>query len=171
MRFQTKAYWAASLILLLVTIISKLYFLNGFSFGLDYGLFHPDGMLYSFKSLSVLGESQASAGKMVSDFYLTNSSSRGFISPESLYFENNSNWQIFNLRVLYPFLSAPFVYVFGLWGMLVVPVLSFSILWIFAFFAFFVFFCFNKSFFIKKIIFKKIHKIDFYFHLLLKEYK
>jgi hypothetical protein len=33
--------------------------------------------------------------------------------------------------VLYPILSAPFVAVFGLWGMLVVPIISFVVLWLF----------------------------------------
>ena len=124
-------YWLFSIFLLTLTIVAKLYFLTGFVFGLDYGLFHPDGMLYSFKTLTILGYSQGDAGLEVSKFYLQNAAGGPVIAPESLTFANNSNWSIFQLRVLYPILSAPFVAVFGLWGMLVVPITSFVVLWFF----------------------------------------
>lgn len=124
-------YWLFSVSLLILTIVSKLFFLNGAVFALDYGLFHPDGMLYSFKALTYLGQSQNLAGAEVSRFYLENAVGAPQISPESLYFSNNSNWAIFQLRILFPLLSTPFVYFFGLWGMLVVPIISFVILWLF----------------------------------------
>ena len=124
-------YWFLSLSLLILTIIAKIFFLRGAVFGLDYGLFHPDGMLYSFKTLTYIGISESSAGAEVSRFYLENAVGSPQISPESLFFSNNSNWEIFQLRILYPLLSAPFVYVFGLWGMLAIPVVSFVILWMF----------------------------------------
>ena len=89
-------------------------------------------MLYSFKTLTILGYSQGDAGLEVSRFYLQNAAGSPVITPESLTFANNSNWAIFQLRVLYPILSAPFVAIFGLWGMLVVPIVSFVVLWIFA---------------------------------------
>lgn len=131
MILREKRYWLFSLSLLLFTILSKVFFLNGSVYSLDYGLFHPDGMLYSFKALSYLGYSETNAGSEVSRFYLVNAVGNPVISPESLYFANNSNWAIFQLRILYPFLSIPFVYIFGLWGMLVVPALSFVLLWVF----------------------------------------
>lgn len=125
-------YWIFSVSLLILTILAKLFFLSGLVYGLDYGLFHPDGMLYSFKTLSFLGHSELSAGSEVAKFYLENAATKPHISPESLFYQNNSNWQIFQLRILYPLLSVPFVYLFGLWGMLVLPLLSFVILWFFA---------------------------------------
>jgi hypothetical protein len=124
-------YWFLSLSLLILTIIAKIFFLNGAVFDLDYGLFHPDGMLYSFKTLTYLGHSESAAGAEVSRFYLENAVGSPQISPESLFFSNNSNWQIFQLRILYPLLSTPFVYVFGLWGMLAIPVLCFVTFWLF----------------------------------------
>lgn len=124
-------YWFLSLSLLILTIIAKIFFLNGAVFGLDYGLFHPDGMLYSFKTLTYLGYSESAAGAEVSRFYLENAVGSPQISPESLFFSNNSNWQIFQLRILYPLLSTPFVYLFGLWGMLAIPVLCFVTFWLF----------------------------------------
>lgn len=124
-------YWFLSLSLLILTIAAKIFFLNGAVFGLDYGLFHPDGMLYSFKTLTSLGHSESLAGAEVSRFYLENAVGSPQISPESLFYSNNSNWEIFHLRILYPLLSTPFVYVFGLWGMLAIPVICFVILWVF----------------------------------------
>jgi hypothetical protein len=128
---REQRYWLFSGSLLLLTILSKIFFLNGSVYSLDYGLFHPDGMLYSFQALSYLGHSEAYAGSEISRFYLDNAVGNPVIAPESLYFANNSNWAIFQLRVLYPFLSVPFVFIFGLWGMLVIPVLSFVLLWFF----------------------------------------
>lgn len=124
-------YWFFSLSFLFLTIIAKIFFLNGAVFGLDYGLFHPDGMLYSFKTLTYLGHSEIQAGAEISKFYLENAVGSPQISPESLFFSNNSNWEIFQLRILYPLLSTPFVYVLGLWGMLAIPILCFVIIWLF----------------------------------------
>ena len=124
-------YWLFSVSLLILTIVSKLFFLNGAVFALDYGLFHPDGMLYSFKALTYLGYPEDLAGSEVSRFYLENAVGAPQISPESLFFSNNSNWAIFQLRILFPLFSAPFVYLFGLWGMIVVPIISFVTFWVF----------------------------------------
>ncbi len=128
---KQKIYWGFSILLLFLTIVAKIFFLTGSVFNLDYGLFHPDGMLYSFKSLTILGHSQNFAGSEVSKFYLENAVGNPVIQPESLFFESNTNWAIFQLRILYPVLSAPFVYFLGLWGMLVVPIVSFITLWSF----------------------------------------
>lgn len=131
MQSKERLYWFSSLSLLILTIIAKIFFLNGAAFGLDYGLFHPDGMLYSFKTLTYLGHSESVAGAEVSKFYIENAVGSPQISPESLFYSNNSNWQIFQLRILYSLLSTPFVHLFGLWGMLAIPVLCFVILWLF----------------------------------------
>ena len=44
---------------------------NGLIYGLDFGLFHPDGKLYTFKTLTLLGKSELEAGALVSDWYST----------------------------------------------------------------------------------------------------
>jgi hypothetical protein len=126
-----KRYWAFSISLLSFTIIAKIFFLTGTVFNLDYGLFHPDGMLYSFKTLTLVGYTQNLAGVEVSRFYFQNAVGSPEILPQSLFFDNNSNWAIFQLRILYPILSTPFVHIFGLWGMLAIPIFSFAILWSF----------------------------------------
>ncbi len=131
MQSRQKTYWIFSISLLFLTITAKIFFLTGSVFNLDYGLFHPDGMLYAFKSLTLLGHSQNIAGSEVSRFYSDYAVGNPEIPPQSLFFENNSNWAIFQLRILYPLLSAPFVHFLGLWGMLVIPIVSFVTLWSF----------------------------------------
>jgi hypothetical protein len=111
----------------LVALATKLH-THGLVYGLDYGLFHPDGTLYTFRSLTWLGKSQAEAGLEISNWYSSHASKRTEFSPSSLYFENNPGWAIYSLRYLYPFLSLPFVALIGVPGMLVVPAFSMLIL-------------------------------------------
>ena len=111
----------------LIALVTKLH-THGLVYGLDYGLFHPDGTLYTFRSLTWLGKSQAEAGLEISNWYSSYASKRTEFSPSSLYFENNPGWAIYSLRYLYPFLSLPFVALIGVPGMLVVPALSMLIL-------------------------------------------
>ena len=131
MLINKRLFWLLSGILLIGTIFAKVIYLNGSVFGLNYGLFHPDGMYYSFKTLTLLGNSQQESGLLVSDFYKTYAVGSPLIAPESLYF-STGGWEIYQLRLLYPILSVPFVAMMGLWGMIVIPILSFVILWIFA---------------------------------------
>jgi hypothetical protein len=126
-----RLYWLLSLGLLIGTILAKLIYLNGSILGLDYGLFHPDGMYYSFKTLTLLGNTQNEAGSLVSHFYNVHAVGNPVIDPHSLHF-GTGGWEIYQLRILYPVLSVPFVALFGLWGMLVIPVVSFVALWFFA---------------------------------------
>jgi hypothetical protein len=111
----------------LIALVTKLH-TNGLVYGLDYGLFHPDGTLYAFRSLTWLGKSQVEAGLEISNWYSNHASKFTEFQPSSLYFENNSGWAIYNLRYLYPLLSLPFVAMFGVPGMLVVPALSMLVL-------------------------------------------
>ena len=126
-----RLFWLLSGLLLIGTIFAKIIYLKGSVFGLNYGLFHPDGMYYSFKTLTLLGNTQQEAGSLVSDFYKNHAVGSPVVAPDSLYF-NTGGWEIYQLRLLYPILSVPFVAIMGLWGMIVIPILSFVILWIFA---------------------------------------
>jgi hypothetical protein len=126
-----RIYWLLSLGLLIGTIIAKVIYLNGSVLGLDYGLFHPDGMYYSFKTLTLLGNTQNEAGLLVSNFYNIHAVGNPVIDPNSLHF-GTGGWEIYQLRLLYPLLSVPFVALFGLWGMLLIPIASFVALWFFA---------------------------------------
>lgn len=110
-----------------VTIASRFAY-NGLVFGFDYGLFHPDGSLYAFKTLTLMGYSQHEAAIQVSNWYADHAYKLQSIDPKSLYFDTNPSWAIYGTRIAYPILSIPFVSLFGMYGLLVVPSLSFLVL-------------------------------------------
>jgi hypothetical protein len=111
----------------IISLAVKLRF-NGLVYGLDFGLYHPDGQLYSFRALTMSGKSELSAGAIVSDWYRDHSFKLNTFDGSSLYFENNPLWQLYKPRILYPLLSVPFVALIGMPGMLVVPALSMLVL-------------------------------------------
>lgn len=106
---------------------------HGLMYGLDFGLYHPDGTLYTFRTLTWMGKTQAEAGLQISQWYASHASKFPNVDPSSLYFENNPGWDIYKLRYLYPLLSIPFVALFGLTGMLAIPAISLLILMILVF--------------------------------------
>ena len=106
---------------------SKLLF-HGQIYGLDFGLYHPDGTLYTFRTLTWLGNSEIDAANKISIWYRENASKMTVVDPSSLLFNVNPSWEIYSLRPLYPALSLPFVMLFGIPGMLVVPALSMLVL-------------------------------------------
>ena len=113
----TVAIWSSAL-------LSKLLY-NGLVYGFDYGLFHPDGALYSFRALLWSGYSEFEAGEMVGDWYETNSLKAKYQGPELYYQNNEFLWDQYSVRILYPLMSVPFVKLFGVGGMLVVPALTY----------------------------------------------
>ncbi len=106
---------------------------HGLMYGLDFGLYHPDGTLYTFRTLTWMGKTQAEAGLEISQWYASHASKFTNVDPSSLYFENNPGWDIYKLRYLYPLLSIPFVAFFGITGMLAVPAISLLILMLIVF--------------------------------------
>jgi hypothetical protein len=109
-----------ALVVWALTLAAKLLY-NGLIFGFDYGLFHPDGALYSFRALLWSGHSENEAGRLVGEWYRSNSFNAQYQGPE-LYYKNNAFlWDQYSGRILYPLLSVPFVKLFGVGGMLVVP--------------------------------------------------
>ena len=113
----------------LMALVSKLEY-NGLVYGLDFGLYHPDGALYTFRTFMLLGHTQLDSGTLVSQWYQNHALKGNFFTPQSLFFENNSNWLIYKSRILYPLFSVPFVAIFGIPGMLAVPAISLLILMI-----------------------------------------
>lgn len=116
------------LTLFLITILSRLLF-NGMIFDFDYHLYQPDGSVYTYMALKFTGLSHLSAAQEVIAWYSQNaepgtSLTISFFSPET----NPGVWSLGSTRVVYPLLSAPFVMLFGIPGMLVVPILSYFIL-------------------------------------------
>jgi hypothetical protein len=77
-----------------------------------------------------MGLSQEQAGLKVAEWYSEHAFKLKSIAPESLYFENNTQWIIYGTRFAYPILSIPFVAVLGMNGLLAVPALSYLILFI-----------------------------------------
>jgi hypothetical protein len=126
-QLSTRSSFLVSLGILAVTIASRFAY-NGLVFGFDYGLFHPDGSLYAFKTLTLMGYSQHDAAIQVSNWYADHAYKLQSIDPKSLYFEMNPSWAIYGTRLAYPILSIPFVGLFGMYGLLVVPSLSFLVL-------------------------------------------
>ena len=110
-----------------ISLAAKLH-THGLMFGLDFGLYHPDGTLYTFRTLTWMGKSQVEAGIEISQWYSRHASKFISVDPSSLYFENNPGWDIYKLRYLYPLLSIPFVALFGIVGMLAVPAISMLVL-------------------------------------------
>jgi len=95
--------------------------------GLTMGCFHPDGCLYTFRALLFAGYTEADAGQTVASWYDDHSFKAKYSGPE-LYFENNSFlWDQYMTRVMYPFLSTPFVMLFGVPGMLIVPSITYLV--------------------------------------------
>jgi hypothetical protein len=107
-----------------ITLLTKLFY-NGLVFGFDYGLYHPDGALYSFRALLMSGVDKVEAGRIVAEWYQENSFKSKPSGPD-LYYENSEfRWYTYKPRVLYPLLSVPFVKLFGMPGMLAIPALSY----------------------------------------------
>ena len=108
--------WAA-------TTIAK-YKYNGLVIGLDYGLYHPDGTLYSMRALDWAGYSESQSANIVSTWYNAHAFKFNHTQPIDLYYGVHPKWPEYYPRVLYPFLSIPFVKIFGIPGMLIIPALS-----------------------------------------------
>lgn len=115
------------LLFTLLATLSRLFF-QGEILTFDYGIFQPDGSNYTFRTLVFMGVEQNSAAKQVSDWYLTHGINHNVIDFRSLLPENSPVWHLSAPRVLYPLLSVPFVYAFGIPGMLCVPILSLVIM-------------------------------------------
>lgn len=128
MHMKSRAFLIVGILILWLISMTTKFKYNGLIYGLDFGLFHPDGQLYTFKTLTLLGKSELEAGTLVSDWYSTHAFKLRFFEPTSLYFDIHPLWQLYKPRVLYPILSVPFVAIFGIPGMLVVPALSMLVL-------------------------------------------
>ena len=120
-------YPAALIFTWAISVIARLKF-NGLAYGFDYGLYQPDGMHYTFRTLTFLGNSDLVSAQMVSDWYSTHGFKISQINPSDLLPENNRVWGVISPRILYPVLSVPFVALLGIPGMLAIPALSFLIL-------------------------------------------
>jgi hypothetical protein len=106
-----------------VAIASRILF-NGMVYQFDYGLYQPDGIHYTIRTLMMIGNSDLSAAQTVADWYAAHGTKVKELDPRDFIPQNNPAWPVIAPRVLYPILSIPFVMYLGVPGMLVVPALS-----------------------------------------------
>jgi len=104
---------------------------NGLVYGFDYGIYQPDGIDYSFKTLQIIGVDPIKASQDISNWYSNNSLKMKDVAPEDV-LQGQLTYP--ESRLLFPLLSAPFVKLFGLQGMLVIPIMSFYALQLSIFF-------------------------------------
>jgi hypothetical protein len=107
-----------------VFAVGSRFWANGLSFGLDFGIFQPDGAHYAYRTLLFLGHESTSAAREVANWYQIHGFKNNNFDSTLLLPTNLSTWGLVAPRVVYSVLSIPFVFLFGIPGMLVVPILS-----------------------------------------------
>jgi hypothetical protein len=112
-----RALYILVIFLILSLQVAQRFFNSGLIGGLDYFLFQPDGVFYSIKTFEFLGYSNSRATVLVQDFY--NSHSK---IVDYSFIEDQFQQSLMSSRILYPIASAPFVSIFGMWGMLFIPI-------------------------------------------------
>lgn len=121
------------LIVLLTTSLAVLarFKFNGLVYGFDYGIYQPDGIDYSFKTLQIIGVDPIKASQDIANWYSNNSFKLPGVTSEGV-IQGQINYP--QSRFLFPLLSAPFVKLLGLQGMIAIPIISFFALQISVFF-------------------------------------
>jgi hypothetical protein len=98
-----------------IIVISGRLLFFGEKYGLNYGLYHPDSICYAKMAAEYANIKLSDLQQELSLAYSDNTLSKiGLLNCTSV-----------SARVLYPILSAPFVRLIGLEGMLVVPIFSY----------------------------------------------
>ena len=123
---QVIAYWFV-LALGLIAIAAK-YKYNGLVFGFDYGMYQPDGKYYTYMALDFINNDSKQSAQSVVNWYATHGFKGNIFQVSDLVPDTSPVYQFISNRILYPILSIPFVYMFGIPGMIVVPALSFLLL-------------------------------------------
>ena len=103
----------------LAALVSRL-IMHGDVYGLNYNLFQPDGALYHAYTLHLQGNSWPESARLVNQFFVDRIGASylgNTIAPEVQ--------MVIITRPLLSILSVPFVFLFGQFGMLVVPALSY----------------------------------------------
>jgi len=119
--------WGLVASLIFLAVLSKLRF-NGLILNFDYGIYQPDGSHYTYRTLTFLGVDSNLAAKEVVDWYRIHGIKNNSFDVNLLSPENKQVWGLVAPRILYSLLSIPFVYILGIAGMMVIPILSFIVL-------------------------------------------
>ena len=115
------------LALWVITVVTK-YSYHGLVFGFDYGLYQPDGKYYTYMTLDLINRNPSESAQMVVNWYESNSYKGNIFNTSDLIPETSQIYSYISHRILYPVLSLPFVYFFGIPGMIAIPALSFLLL-------------------------------------------
>ena len=118
------------LVLGLIAVAAK-YKYNGLVFGFDYGIYQPDGKYYTYIALDFINNDPKQSAQSVVNWYATHGYKGNIFQIYDLIPETSPVYQFISHRVLYPILSIPFVYFFGIPGMIVIPAISFLCLLLF----------------------------------------
>lgn len=110
--------------------VASRFWANGISFGLDYGIYQPDGAHYAYRALVFMGKDSIDAASQVASWYQIHGFKNNIFDPSFLYPTNYSSWGLVAPRIIYPLLSVPFVFLLGIPGMLVIPSLSLLIVFL-----------------------------------------
>ncbi len=127
MRLNRQVQWGLVLVIALVSVVSRLKF-NGLILDFDYGIYQPDGSHYAYRTLTFLGVDSSAAAERVVSWYQIHGIKNNVFDANFLTPENKEAWGLTAPRILYSLLSMPFVFLFGISGMLVVPIFSFILL-------------------------------------------
>jgi hypothetical protein len=134
MKTHFKRFYPLTVVSLLwILVVGSRFWANGISFGLDYGIYQPDGAHYTYRTLIFLGHNSIDAANEVANWYRINGFNHNSFEPLSLTPSNISTWGLVSPRILYSVLSVPFVQLFGIPGMLVIPMASLLCLYLIAF--------------------------------------
>ena len=83
-----------------ITTIAAKYKYNGLVFGLDYGLYHPDGTLYTMRTLDWAGYNEHEAANVVSNWYNEHAFKFNNTNPSDFYYSVHPKWPEYYPRVL-----------------------------------------------------------------------
>ena len=125
---HSSAFHIPLLVVFWLLAIGGRFYTNGSSYGLNYSVFQPDGVLYALRTFMFLGEDQLQSTRLIEDWYFVHGFSNTHFDPSSILPSNSPAWGLVAPRILYPLLSVPFVALFGMNGLLVIPSLSLLIL-------------------------------------------
>jgi hypothetical protein len=120
---QLAAYWFVFFLGLIATAAKYKY--NGLVFGFDYGIYQPDGKYYTYMTLDFINNDPEQSARSVVNWYESHAYKGNIFQISDLIPATSPVYHFISHRVLYSLLSIPFVYVFGIPGMIVVPAISF----------------------------------------------
>ncbi len=127
MRSNRPFQWALVFIFASTAVVSRLKY-NGLFLNFDYGIYQPDGSHYAYRTLTFLGFDPNIAAERVVQWYQIHGFKNNSFAVSLLSPENTETWGLVAPRVIYSFLSLPFVYFLGISGMMIIPILSFLLL-------------------------------------------